>query len=95
MKISEVTVDIVKNYLNISHDEDDRLIESIIRGTKAYIKSYTGLSTEQMDLYDDLTIVLYVISAESYDNRTMTVDRLSKVNPLIENMLNLHSINLL
>lgn len=95
MKINDITLQDVKNYLNLLHDDDDSLIQSILRGSKAYIKNYTGLSNEDMDKYEELAIVLFVLAAESYDNRTMTVDRLSKVNPLIDNMLNLHSINLL
>jgi len=95
MKISEITVNDVKNYLNIMHDEDDTLIRSILFGTRAYIKNYTGLTTENMDLYDELSITLFVLSGEMYDNRLMTVDKISKVNPLVENMLNLHSVNLL
>lgn len=95
MKINDVTVTDLKDYLNIMHDEDDALIRSILFGTRAYIKNYTGLSTENMDNYDELSITLFVIASEMYDNRLMTVDKISKVNPLVEAMLNLHSINLL
>lgn len=95
MKINEITVTDLKNYLNIMHDEDDALIQSILRGTRSYIKNYTGLSTESMDDYEELAITLFVIASEMYDNRSMTVDKISKVNPLVETMLNLHSINLL
>jgi hypothetical protein len=77
------------------HDEDDQLIQSIIRGCKAYIKSYTGLSDDSVDRYEELTITLFVLAAEMYDNRSMTVDKLSKVNPLVQNMLEMHSVNLL
>lgn len=95
MKISEIEVKDIKNYLNVLHDEDDQLIRSIMLGAKSYIQSYTGLSTESMDKCEELAISLFVIAAELYDNRSMTVDRISKSNPLIENMLNLHSVNLL
>lgn len=95
MKINDVTVNDLKDYLNIMHDEDDTLIRSILYGTRAYIKNYTGLTTENMDKYDELSITLFVIASEMYDNRLMTVDKISKVNPLVENMLNLHSVNLL
>lgn len=95
MKISEIEVKDVKNYLNILHDEDDVLIRSILLGAKSYIKSYTGLSTESLDSYEDLSIALFVIASESYDNRSMQMDKTAKANPLIENILNLHSINLL
>lgn len=95
MKISEVEVKDLKNYLNVIHDEDDPLIRSILYGAKSYIKSYTGLSTENMDNYDELSIALFIIASEMYDNRSMQIDKTSKANPLIENMLSLHSINLL
>ena len=95
MKINDITVNDLKDYLNIMHDEDDTLIRSILYGTRAYIKNYTGLTTENMDKYDELSITLFVIASEMYDNRLMTVDKISKVNPLVENMLNLHSVNLL
>ena len=71
------------------------LIRSIFLGAKSYIKSYTGLSTESLDEHEDLSIALFVIASESYDNRSMQIDKTSKANPLIENILNLHSINLL
>lgn len=95
MRISEIEVIDIKNYLNILHDEDDSLIQSILRGCKAYIKSYTGLSADAMDKYEELSLTLFVLAAEMYDNRSMTVDKLSKVNPLVETMLNIHSVNLL
>lgn len=95
MKINDITVNDLKNYLNIMHDEDNALIQSILHGAKSYIRSYTGLSTEELDEYEDLSIVLYVIASESYDNRSMQIDKTAKANPLIENMLNIHSVNLL
>lgn len=95
MKISEITVNDIKGYLNLLHDEDDSLIKSILQGCKSYIKQYTGLSLESMDEKEELAITLFVLAAELYDNRSMTVDKLSKVNPLVESMLNLHSVNLL
>jgi uncharacterized phage protein (predicted DNA packaging) len=95
MKISEIEVKDVKNYLNIFHDEDDTLIRSILFGAKSYIKSYTGLSTEALDRYDDLSIAVFVVVSELYDNRSMQMDKTAKANPLIETILGLHSINLI
>jgi uncharacterized phage protein (predicted DNA packaging) len=95
MKISEIEVQDLKNYLNVLHDEDDRLIRSILVGAKTYVKSYTGLSTEELDNYEDLSLALFVIAAESYDNRSMQMDKTSKANPLVDSILALHSVNLL
>jgi hypothetical protein len=94
MKISEVTVQELKDYANVFHDVDNNLFASILAAGKAYIKSYTGLSIEQMDAKEDLTMVLFVLSNELYDNRTFTVEN-DKVNTVIKSILNMHSINLL
>jgi uncharacterized phage protein (predicted DNA packaging) len=94
MKISEVKKEELKSYAHIYHDEDDTLFESILIAGKSYIKAYTGLDDTQLNTKEDLTIVLFVLSNEMYDNRTFTVDD-DKVNPVIKSILDMHSINLL
>lgn len=94
MKISEVTTQELKAYANVFHDEDNDLFTSILSACKSYIKGYTGLTPEQIDQKEDLTIALYVLSNELYDNRTFTVQN-DKVNVVIKSILDMHSINLL
>lgn len=94
MKISEVTIEALKDYAHVYHEEDDSLFESILVACRSYIKSYTGLSEEQMDSKEDLTMALHVLSNELYDNRTFTVEN-DKVNTVIKSILDMHSINLL
>lgn len=94
MKISEVEVQTIKDYLNVFHEEDDSLIENIISASKAFVSSYTGLSAELMDLKEDLTMAIFVLSSELYDNRAFTVDK-TNVNPVISAILDMHSVNLL
>lgn len=94
MKISDVSTDELKEYAHVYHFEDDMLFESILAACKAYIKNYTGLTLEQMDTKEDLTMALYVLSNELYDNRTFTVEN-DKVNKVIKSILDMHSVNLL
>lgn len=94
MKISEVTIQDLKEYANVEHTLDDKLFSNILVAGKSYIKGYTGLSNEQMDTKEDLTIVLTVLSNEMYDNRTFTVQD-DKVNKVIKSILDMYSINLL
>lgn len=47
-----------------------------------------------VDDFEDLTIALFVLSNEMYDNRMMTVDN-NKVNFVIKQILDSHSTNLL
>lgn len=94
MKISEITIVELKNYLHIYHTEDDNLISAILIASKAFVKNYTGLSDENLDSSEDLTMAVFILASELYDNRTYTVDKTS-VNPVIQTILNMHSVNLL
>ncbi len=94
MKISQVTIEELKEYANVYHKEDDKLFVSILIACKSYIKSYTGLAIEKMDEKEDLTMALFVLSNELYDNRAFTVEN-DKVNNVIKSILDMHSVNLL
>ena len=97
MKISEIDVPFVKEYLRQDDDEDDKLIGAILEGAKDYIVKYTGQSLEQLEDSEDLTIAVLVLVAEFYDNRTISVnDRINlKVNSMLESLMGRYSINLL
>lgn len=94
MKISEVTITDLKEYANVDHALDDKLFQMILIATKSYIKSYTGLNTEQLDNKEDLTIALMILANEMYDNRAYTVEN-DKANKVVNSILDMHSINLL
>lgn len=94
MKISEVTVNDIKKYLHVYHEEDDQLLENILTACRHYIRKYTGLTDEKIDENEDLTIALFVLASELYDNRAFTVQT-DRVNPVIKSILDMHSINLL
>lgn len=96
MKISEVTRQNLKEYAREYNDdiETNNMFDLILAAGKSYIKSYTGLSDEQLDTKEDITIVLFILSNEMYDNRVLTVEN-DKVNPVVKSILEMHSINLL
>lgn len=94
MKVSEVTIENIKSYIKIDNTDEDIFISSILSGAKAYIKSYTGLDDAGVDLKEDLSLVVYVLCSEMYDNRQYTVDK-GTINPIIKSILDMHSINLL
>lgn len=96
MKISEVTIKDLKEYAHEYNDDPEvnKTFTNILVGIKAYIKGYTGLTYEQIDSKEDLTIVLFILANEMYDNRTFTVQD-DKVNKVAKSILDMHSINLL
>ena len=97
MKLSEIDLSLVKEYLRQDGDEDDRLITAIIEASKSYICNYTGQSIEQLEEHEDVTVAVLVLIAEFYDNRTINVnDRLNlRMNTMLEGLLGRHSVNLL
>jgi uncharacterized phage protein (predicted DNA packaging) len=94
MKISEVTINDLKEYANVEHNYDDKIFTNILLASKAYIKSYTGLNEKQIDEKEDLTIALMILCNEMYDNRVFSVQD-NKVNTVISNILDMYSVNLL
>lgn len=105
MKISEVTTDDLKQYANVYHDLDDKLFTTILAACKSFISTYTGLPLvddpnttdvveDNCDAHDDLTVALFVIANEMYDNRMMTLDA-KGINFVIKQILDSHSVNLL
>ena len=97
MKLSEIDVPFVKEYLRQDGDEADRLIGAILEGAKDYIVKYTGQSLEQLEESEDLTIAVLVLCGEFYDNRTISVnERINlRVNDMLKSLLGRYSVNLL
>ena len=97
MKLSEIDVPFIKEYLRQDGDEDDKLIGAILEAAKDYIVKYTGQSLEQLEDGEDLTIAVLVLCAEFYDNRTINVnDRLNlRVNVMLESLIGRYSMNLI
>ena len=97
MKLSEIDVPFVKEYLRQDGDEDDRLIGAILEGAKDYIVKYTGQSLEQLEESEDLTIAILVLCAEFYDNKTISVnERINlRINSMLESLIGRYSVNIL
>lgn len=95
MKVSEVTVTNVAEYLRLEEGEySQALLTSLLNTAKEFIKSYTGLTNEQIDEYEDFYIVVMVLCQDMYDNRSYYVDK-NNMNKVVETILGMHSINLL
>jgi|SRR5205085_11844492 len=103
MKVSEVSINDLKQYANVFHDEDDNLFTSILAAGKQFITTYTGLPleddpvnniTDSVDDHEDLTIALMVLSNSMYDERAFVVDN-TKLNFVIKQILDSHSVNYL
>lgn len=97
MKVSDVTNIDLAEYVRLDDASDLELneLERMRSGAVAFIKSYTGLTDEEVDEHEDITQVLFILVADMFDNRNYQMDGKSVVNPAVKSILNLHSVNLL
>lgn len=75
-------------------DADKDLLEIQRAAAIAYCKDYTGLSEDELDEHEDITIAVLALIADMWDNRSMTVGQ-SNPNKTAETILGMHGINLL
>lgn len=96
MQVNDITPVELARYAR--EDETDQDVIStftlILSAAKAYIKGYTGLSDEQLTKKEDISIAIFVLANEMYENRIFTVKD-NNVNKVVQSILDMHSINLL
>ena len=101
MKVSEITVRDIANYLRLSEisEEENKNIELFLNIAKNYIENYTGIpqkseneETETLDSYSDFIIVVYVLCQDMYDNRVMYVDG-KNINNTVKTIVDMHTRN--
>lgn len=95
MKQSEITVEKVIDYLRIDDGADVDLIPAILDAARQRVMSHTGLTSEQLDKYDDVPLAILALCAELYDVRQATIQGGAQLNPTTERILNAYSVNLL
>lgn len=98
MKVSSITVENVANYCKLDFSSLEEIekteINTFLQVAIDFIKSYTGLNTEEIDEHEDFTIVVLVLCEDMYDNRVYYVDK-NNLNKLVETILGMHSKNLI
>ncbi len=93
MKISEMQEVQVADYLRLD-DYREEEIKRLMDTAKAFIRSYTGLTDEEIDTHEDFYIVVLVLCQDMHDNRCMYVDK-GNLNKVVETILGMHCVNLL
>lgn len=97
-KMSSVTYLDVVRYIRLDEDElDDKdkdLINKLIIISKNFICKYTGRTTDELDKYEDIVIVVLILCQDMWDNRALYVNS-TNLNKVVESILDLYSVNLL
>lgn len=94
MKVSELTLDIIKQYLRIDGNDDDVLLEMLLASSIQYCTSYMGCTKEDLEKYDDVTIVVLALISDSYEVRQFITSTVT-LNPIMQGVLDLHCSNFL
>lgn len=98
-KVSDITYTDVADYLHLdeltNNDTSEiNLLNNLIMIAKGYIKSWTGRTDAEMDLFPDFVIVVFILCQDMWDNRVLYVDK-SNLNHVVSSILDMHSVNLL
>ena len=95
-KISEITQEDLVDYLHISEldSSQTQLLTTIQAAATNYIVGVTGLTLLQLDNYPDLTLALYALVQDMYDNRAIYVDK-TNISDTVSTILNMYRTNLL
>lgn len=93
MKLSEVTLDVVKRHIGVS-EEDDAAMSLYWMAAKAQALSYTGLSEEEADKLPDVTVAALALCSDLYTYRNAAGET-AALNPTVKMILDMHSRNLL
>lgn len=92
-----MTVSDIAEYCRIAEpsEADNAFLSQAIEAAKAYIRSYTGLDNTGIDEHEDFVIVVYILTQDMYDNRSLYNDKKVSLNNTVETILGMHSVNLL
>lgn len=96
MKVSELTKEIVANYIRADIDDmTSTILDITLKAAINYSCTYTGLEESELDEYDDMTLAVLCLCAEFYDNRNYTDVEAVNINPTVQGILDKYSQNLL
>ena len=94
MKVSEITDNDVIKYARMDTSGEDISPEALLSAAKSYVKSYAGLTDEQMDEHEEISIAVLALCSDMYDNRQMRTEN-DKINRVVESIVGMHSRNIL
>ncbi|MBE5875653.1 MAG: phage gp6-like head-tail connector protein [Lachnospiraceae bacterium] len=100
MKVSEITVPYVAEFLKLEEDEyEPTQMQMILDAAVEYVADYThipkyeeGIEGKTLDDYAKFPIAVLVLCQDMHDNRSFTVGK-SYTNQTVSSILNMHSAN--
>lgn len=94
MKVSELTLPVIKQYLRIDGNDDDVILTMFKDSAITYCTSYMGCTKQDLEKYPDVTTVVLALISDSYEVRQFTTSTVT-LNPIMQGVLDLHCSNFL
>lgn len=98
MTVSGITDEMIYRQLRIEAEDVDDAEATYLAAVKTaavkYAADYTGLTEEELDQHEDITLAVLVLIADMYDHRLMYADK-NYSNQTVETILGMHRVNLL
>ena len=98
MKMSEIGLEQVRLFCRAEEmEEENPLLQTILDGARQFILSQTGMSAEECDQKEDLTLAMLMLCSDAYDNRSYTVFQAKTpyVNPAAKAILDQYNMHIL
>ena len=92
MKVSELTLPVIKQYLRIDGNDDDVLLNMFKDSAIMYCTSYMGCTEKDLEKYPDVSVVVLSLISDSYEVRQFTTSTVT-TNPIMQGVLDLHCSN--
>ena len=96
MKVSEISLETVKDYCGISDDDSDGIIAVLKGAAMAFIREYTGMTNEEIDEAEDMEYAYMVLINDMFTNREYNSAQARKstmLNPCVKTILEMHCKN--
>ena len=99
MVVSAVTVDDVVEFLGLGDDlteDDKRSLQNIyMTSARAYIRGFTNLTDDEIDMHEDITNAYLVLINEMYSKRDYSIynGNNTGVNKCVDNILSMYAKN--
>lgn len=75
-------------------DEDNQALDVLKKAAIEFCIGYTGLTEEELDHHEDITVAVLMLIADLYDNRQLQVDK-NTMNKTAETILGMYCVNFL
>ena len=86
-KLSQINLQLVKDYLQIDFDEDDTQLQLMIQAAQNYIYKNLNADPEYLDEQPDLVIACLQIISHFYENKSVVVLTNTKMDMMLQNIL--------